>query len=316
MFMRSIHPAVGANVVCYDEYMKSNFCADPGEDKKLTFRFEQSLKKGVTPHTVAFFRKIIYDHYEKHRRPFAWRMTEDPYRILVSEIMLQQTQTERVREKYEQFITAFPSFRALARAPLQKVLSVWQGMGYNRRAIALKELADVVVREYKGKLPSTHDELRKLPGVGPYTASAIAAFAFNQPVLLIETNIRTVFIHLFFQDRDEVTDREILPLIELTLDVANPRIWYNALMDYGAMLKKYHQNPGRRSAHYKRQTPFEGSDRQMRGALLKVIIEHPGISEQKIIQMVDAPRERLKQNLNKLREEGFIKRQGRRLTVA
>lgn len=296
--------------------MKPHFHADPEEDKKLISRFEQSLKKGVTPRTVTLFRKIVYDYYEKYGRAFAWRMTEDPYRILVSEIMLQQTQTERVREKYEQFIAAFPGFTALAKAPLQKVLSVWQGMGYNRRAIVLKELAAVVIKEHKGKLPSSPDELKKLPGIGPYTASAIIAFAFNRPAVLIETNIRTVFIHLFFQDKGNVTDREILPLLDLTLDTAEPRKWYNALMDYGAMLKKYHPNPGRKSAHYKRQIPFKGSDRQMRGALLKAIIENPGISEQKVLQMVDASKERLKQNLDKLREEGFIKKQGRRLTVA
>lgn len=288
----------------------------PDENGRLIARFEGAVTKGVTPRAVALFREIVCDYYSQRRRPFAWRRTRDPYRILVSEIMLQQTQTGRVKEKYEEFITAFPDFNALAEAPLQKVLAVWQGMGYNRRAVALKELARAVVDRFGGKLPPSPEELMTLPGIGRYTASALAAFAFNKPSVLIETNIRTVFIHFFFHDRSGITDKEILPLVEKTLDREHPRDWYNALMDYGVMLKTLHPNPGRKSAHYKKQSPFMGSNRQLRGALLKALVAAPGLSEQKLLRLISAPPEKIKAALVELREEGFIKKRGRTFLVS
>jgi A/G-specific adenine glycosylase len=188
----------------------------------------------------------------------------DSYRILVSEIMLQQTQVERVLDKYKVFIRIFPDFSSLAVAPLADILKVWQGLGYNRRAVALQKIAISVMKESRGRLPVTREELLKLPGIGKYTASAILTFACNQPNIFIETNIRRVFIHFFFRDRENISDAEILPLIEMTLDAGNPREWYYALMDYGAMLKKTVENPNRKSSHYKKQAPFHGSNRQLR----------------------------------------------------
>ncbi len=158
---------------------------------------------------------------------------------------------------------------ALAAAPLIEVLSCWKGLGYNRRALYLKEIARIVIDQYAAKLPDSPDELVKLPGIGSNTAGAVAAFAFNRPVVFIETNIRSVFIHHFFPDTADVRDSRILPLVEATLDRDNPRVWYWALMDYGTMLKETTANPGRRSAHYSRQSPFPGSDREIRGAILE-----------------------------------------------
>jgi len=271
--------------------------------------FEQSIReKLLTSDAVFAFQKIIYAYYHEHARRLPWRETNKPYHILVSEIMLQQTQVERVTEKYDEFIKAFPDFHAVAKAPLQEILKVWQGLGYNRRAIALKKSAELVVTTYNGTLPSRPDVLMTLPGIGRYTASAIATFAFNQPTVFIETNIRTVFIHFFFQNRSGIKDSEILPLVEQTLDTSNPRTWYYALMDYGAMLKKRYQNPNRKSAHYHKQTPFKGSNRQLRGMILQALTRGPGMSERELIQTLKMDPERVKSTLIHLHDEGFIKK--------
>jgi len=194
--------------------------------------------KRPTPATVRRFRNQVYSYYGEYGRDLPWRMIDNPYHILVSEIMLQQTQVKRVLEKYEQFTRVFPDFPSLAGAPLRKILREWQGMGYNRRAIALKWIALKVVGEFHGNLPSSVEGLMTFPGVGRATASAITTFAFQHPTVFIETNIRRVFIHYFFYDMVYVKDSEIFPLVEKTLDTSNPRVWYYALMDYGVMLKQ------------------------------------------------------------------------------
>ncbi|UCG84215.1 MAG: A/G-specific adenine glycosylase, partial [Dehalococcoidia bacterium] len=155
---------------------------------------------GLSSLTAPIFQQLIWDYYKDHGRLFPWRQTDDPYHILVSEIMLQQTQTSRVLKKYESFISTFPDFQTLAESPLINVLKAWQGLGYNRRAVALHKIAQIVVADCEGELPSSEKVLVKLPGIGPYTASAIKAIAFNQPAVLIETNIRTVYIFFFFPD--------------------------------------------------------------------------------------------------------------------
>ena len=182
---------------------------------------------------------MILAHYRAHgRRDLPWRKTKDPYRILVSEFMLQQTQVARVAEKYEPFIERFPDFASLARAPLGDVIRAWSGLGYNRRALHLRETARIVVSRFDGRLPRGFDDLRALPGIGAATAAEIMNFAFNEPRAFIETNVRAVYIHHFFPGRKKVADAEILPLVERTLDAKNPRRWFYALMDYGVMLKK------------------------------------------------------------------------------
>ena len=152
---------------------------------------------GEDPASLREFRKMVLTYYADHGRDLAWRTTTDPYRILVSEIMLQQTQVERVTVKYPAFIAAFPDFPSLAGAPLSDVLAVWQGMGYNRRAISLQKCARRVVEEYDTSLPQDPEVLETFPGIGRATAASICAFAFNMPVIFIETNIRRVFIHFF-----------------------------------------------------------------------------------------------------------------------
>jgi len=274
-----------------------------------------TTKRGIQG-KVQTFRKSIWDYYENHGRTLPWRNTRNPYHILVSEIMLQQTQVGRVIEKYEQFLSAFPDFTSLAQAPLRKVLAIWQGMGYNRRAIALKRIAVEVMTSYNGILPSSEEILLKLPGIGKATASSIAAFAFNTPSVFIETNIRRVFIHFFFDDRENIRDADILPLVAKTLDTTNPREWYYALMDYGSLLKTTTQNPNRKSAHYTRQPSFEGSRRQLRGKILKMILANLSITESSLVNHAGQSPEIIREVLRQLQKEGFITKTGKRFAVS
>ncbi len=271
--------------------------------------------KNLTPAAVRKFQKMILRYYRNHGRNLPWRLTHDPYKILVSEIMLQQTPVQRVLGKYETFIGRFQDFSSLAEAPLRLILEEWQGLGYNRRAIALKQIAQKVMGEFQGNLPVSTEVLITFPGIGRATASAIAAFAFRKPTVFIETNIRRVFIHSFFHDRVNIRDDEMLPLIAETLDAANPREWYYALMDYGVMLKKGTENPNRRSAHYQKQSPFEGSNRQVRGAILKALAHESGVSEREMREKLGVSPEKIKSGLAQLMKEGFIKRMRGRYSI-
>jgi len=289
--------------------MVKDFITTWKTETDLISHFRKELNEnGLTKQTVDLFQKIIYNYYDENGREFPWREKDDPYHILVSEIMLQQTQTSRVVKKYGQFIETFPNFNSLAKASLHEILELWHGLGYNRRAKALKEIANIVVEEFKGELPSSPDVLRKFPGIGEYTASAVATFAFNKSTIFIETNIRSVFIHFFFNDRDDIKDSEIFPLIEKTLDASNPRIWYYALMDYGVLLKKRYKNPTRRSAHYRKQKSFKGSNREIRGMILKTLLKEKSLSESELINKLGIEPEKVKGNLKQLQKEGLVKK--------
>jgi len=262
--------------------------------------------KNLSEKSIERFREIIYTFYREHGRDYPWRRTSDPYRICISEIMLQQTQTERVVNKYRQFITAFPGFDALTEARLEHVLALWQGLGYNRRALALIKIARIVVDEFNGELPDDVEILQTFPGIGITTASEIATFAFGKPAVFIETNIRRVFIYFFFSGKVEVKDRDIFPLVEKTMDRSDPRNWYYALMDYGVMLKKAVPNPNRRSAHYTKQSPFQGSDRQIRGGILRILLARPHCTGVEISKELNARPDRVKKILKQLQREGFV----------
>ena len=234
------------------------------------------------PDLAAFVARVAERGRELYR-DHPWRNTRDPYAVLLSEVMLQQTQVPRVVPKWEAWLEEFPTLDALAAAPLEAVLRAWQGLGYNRRAIALKRTAEEVVAHHDGVLPSDEAKLRALPGIGPATASGVRAFAFELPGVYLETNVRAVLLHELFADRDGVTDREVAPLVAAAVEEAarqriSPRDWYYALLDYGAQLKHELPNPSRRSAHHVRQQAFEGSRRQKRAWLLRAVISEPGRS--------------------------------------
>lgn len=268
------------------------------------------------------FQELIWDYYRHHRRDLAWRETTDPYAIYVSEVMLQQTQVDRVKPKYESFLERFPDFGSLAAAHLSEVITEWSGLGYNRRAKFLKQAAEIILRQHKGKVPNTPKDLIALPGIGAGTVGSLLAFVHEQPFAFIETNIRRVYIHHFF-DTAGVTlsgvegssvgvhDKDILPIVAQTLDRANPREWYYALMDYGSHLAKQVVNPNRHSKHYSRQSKFEGSLRQGRGIVLRELAT--GAKKQKSLTRLLAQSGFLDEHITRiysdLIREGFIVQQ-------
>ena len=256
------------------------------------------------------FEERIWAFYHDHGRDLLWRHDPTPYGVFISEVMLQQTQVARVSVKYSIWLARFPDFASLAAASVAEVVEAWQGMGYNRRALWLQRAARSIISDYGGVLPRSASELVKLPGIGPNTAGSIAAFAYDLPTVFIETNIRRVFIHEFFKDRTEVEDREIMPLVEATIDPEHPREWYYALMDYGANLAKEVVNPNRRSRHYVRQSVFEGSLRQIRGEVLRQLLAGP--KAQNELRVTDV---RLAMVLEQLLKEGFINRSGTRFAL-
>lgn len=237
--------------------------------------------------TVAAFKRTVWSYYAKHERRMPWRDDTSLYSVVVSEIMLQQTQVSRVMKKFGPFLKRFPNWQTLARAPINKVLKEWSGLGYNRRALYLKRIAERFTAAFGDDTGNATRlswlkwiQTKKLPGIGPNTLGAIEAYSFNEPVPFIETNIRSAFIHSFFTARKRtVRDDEIMPLLVRVLADrtirANAREWYWALMDYGAHVKLDAPNPSRRSAHHVRQQPFKGSNRQLRSEILKRIMRRP-----------------------------------------
>lgn len=236
----------------------------------------------------------------------------DPYKIMVSEIMLQQTQVPRVIPKYRDFLNLFPTVESLAGASLGDVMRVWNGLGYNRRAKFLWQAAQVVSSQYQGVFPREQKALMALPGIGINTAGAILAYAFNKPVVFIETNIRTVFIHHFFADTPQVDDKEIALLVRGTLDEHHAREWYWALMDYGSYLKQTVGNKSRTSKGYVKQSKFTGSNRQLRGALIRTLLTRPHTVEELQAAFID---ERLSSTLAQLVAEGLVQEDAGRFSI-
>ena len=261
----------------------------------------------MTSEVIQVFQDIIYSYFKQYGRNFPFRDKIKPYYVLISEIMLQQTQTSTVSEKFLNFIKSFPDFEALSKAPKQKLLKAWQGLGYNRRAIALKNIAEIIVNDYEGKLPDLSiEKLKEFPQIGHNTASSISTFAFNKPNIFIETNIRRVYIYFFFPKNNSVNDKDIMPLIEATVDKEQPREWYYALMDYGVMLKKTHPELNKRSAHYRKQAQFKGSNREIRGKILKILLNKKEILMTELQNQLKVENKRLISILNQLEKEGFI----------
>lgn len=233
---------------------------------------------------TAAVRDRIYLRGRELYRDLPWRRTRDPYAIWVSETMLQQTQVSRVDGRWQRWLERFPSVDALAAASSADVLDEWQGLGYNRRALALRRAAVQVAEEHAGEMPRDERELRALPGIGPATAAGIRAFAYDLPGAYLETNVRSVFLHELFPDAQDVPDAAIAPLvaqacpaspIEITGADApcTPRTWYYALLDYGFHLKRTLPNPSRRSRSNARQSRFEGSHRQKRAAVVRLLLD-------------------------------------------
>ena len=285
----------------------------------------------LTPELRAFIEFVAQKGCELYR-DLPWRRTYDPYAIWISEVMLQQTQVSRVDGRWQRWLERFPTVDALAAAAPSDVLEEWQGLGYNRRALSVHRAAQAI-SEAGGVFPQDQKELVKLPGIGPATAAGIRAFAFNLHGVYLETNVRTVFLHELYPQAEGVPDSELVPLVDLTCpasvtDAANdvtaeltPRSWYYALLDYGAYLKKTIPNPSRRSKSHVKQTRFEGSHRQKRAELLRVLLAHKDEGgavfetlHQELCQIeVNAGRETLDEQvtlglLEELAKEGFCQK--------
>ena len=285
----------------------------------------------LTPELRVFVEFVAKKGRELYR-DLPWRRTYDPYAIWISEVMLQQTQVSRVDGRWQRWLERFPTVDALAAAAPSDVLEEWQGLGYNRRALSVHRAAQAI-SEAGGVFPQDLKELVKLPGIGPATAAGIRAFAFNLHGVYLETNVRTVFLHELYPQAEGVPDSELVPLVELTCpaSVANvadaaateltPRSWYYALLDYGAYLKKTIPNPSRRSKSHVKQSRFEGSHRQKRAELLRVLLAHKDEGgavfetlHQELCQIeINAGRETLDEQvtlglLEELAKEGFCQK--------
>jgi len=264
------------------------------------------MSASVETKSFSAFQRDVYSFFKsKGRHALPWRKTKSPYRILVSEIMLQQTQVDRVIPKYRSFLKKFKTVQVLARAPLGEVLREWQGLGYNRRAKMLHEAAKVIVTNYGGKVPTLYSELVSLPGIGDYTAKAVRVFAWNEPEVLIETNVRSVFLYYFFDKKFKVSDTEIVPYMVKNLDTKNSREWYFALMDYGSYLKKTVPNPSRNSAHHMKQKSFKGSNREVRGAVLRALVSRSK-SLPALFKELNFSEERIEKQVIALSKEGLV----------
>ncbi|MDO5042968.1 MAG: adenine glycosylase [Slackia sp.] len=278
----------------------------------MTAVLPEGVSRQVLDEFVARVRKQGAELY----RDLPWRNTRDPYAIWISEVMLQQTQVARVLTRWERFMARFPTVDALASADTADVVEEWQGMGYNRRALALKRAADICACEFAGSLPVGVEELCKLPGIGEATAAGITAFSRDVPCVYIETNVRAVFIHEFFPGEERVADKQLRPLVEAACPCDDVRGWYYALLDVGAHLKKTQINPTRRSASYTKQSTFEGSRRQKRAWIVREVLANPGIAGDEIHRRLDgvemrAGRDRVSDDefrsiLADLAQEGFF----------
>ena len=253
------------------------------------------------------FVETVWEYYREHgRHDLPWRQTHNPYNILVSELMLQQTQVGRVIPKYEAFIKKYPTVQKLSKASLGDVLRLWNGLGYNRRAKFLLQCAKAVVEKHTGTFPTKYEQLLTLPGIGPYTAAAICAFAYNQPVELVETNVRQVYIHHFFKNKEAVTDKEILDKVSKTLPTDQARDWYAAIMDYGTHLKATHGNLNSKSKHYTKQSKFAGSNREVRGAIIRLLTDNPSTASEMRALVTAKDKEVLREQLHGLLSEQLI----------
>lgn len=261
------------------------------------------------------FLDAMGEYYAAHgRHNLPWRLPEpdatfDAYKIMVSEIMLQQTQAVRVIPKYEEFIATFPNVGKLAQADLSEVLKLWQGLGYNRRAKYLWLAAQQI--NNKG----WPDDLTKLPGIGANTAGALRAYAFNEPVVFIETNIRTVLIHHFGGRDQDISDTWLKNILDEIMTETSlrgkgfydARTFYWAMMDYGVHLKATEGNASRRSKHYKKQSAFIGSNREVRGKVIRELLL--GAKSRASLGEIIKDN-RLDTVLNTLEQEGLVTQSG------
>lgn len=267
---------------------------------------------------IKSFQDKILSWYAEHQRDLPWRKTREPYNIMISEIMSQQTQIPRVVQKYQEWLEAFPTIQDLAQAPVAKVLTHWSGLGYNRRALYLQKAAQAIVSDFDGIFPQDVATLQTLPGIGEYTASAISCFAFDKQIVVIDTNIRKVIITQFLIDSEEVGGKNEMKIIreiaEQLLPHGRAYEWNQALMDYaGSVLRK-------EKITIPKQSKFKDSDRYYRGQILKLLLQKQSITPlelhdhfNKKEQIIN--QDRLKKIISSLEKDNLIQSSKSRLKI-
>jgi A/G-specific adenine glycosylase len=274
----------------------------------------------LSPTQIKHFQKKILTWYEEHQRDLPWRKTRDPYHILVSEIMLQQTQVTRVIPKFEAWLSMLPTVKELAVAPTVTVLTLWSGLGYNRRALNLKKTAQIISEKYDGRFPQNEKALMALPGIGIYTARAVLCFAFDQQVAVVDTNVKKVILTQLFRSFPEeirlgdgsstqndlkIDEKMIMTIAEQILPHGKAYEWNQALMDYSSTVLK------KEKIHIPKQSKFIGSRRYYRGRVLKVLLEKKSVPIEELGSLIKNgfaahDQEWLEKLLGELINEGFI----------
>lgn len=262
-----------------------------------------SKSLNIDKRAIAAFRREIRAFYARNGRALPFRETDDPYAVAVSEVMLQQTQVGRVLPRYEAWLKRFPDWAALAGAPTREVLALWSGLGYNRRALYLRDMARVVVEQYAGRLPEEPAELKKLPGIGEYTANAIAAFAFGKRVAAVDTNVRKVIIHKLKLPSDTPM-AQIRDLAGRLLPRSGIREWHYALMDYARLGLSAAES--RAIPALSKQSKFEGSRRQIRGELVRQLTEKRSVRLETVADALGRDIDEVREAALSLATEGVI----------
>lgn len=251
---------------------------------------------------IELFRERIFDFYQSNRRSFPWRETTDRYAVMVSEIMLQQTQAERVSGKYMAWMERFPDTKALSSASLRDVLALWSGLGYNSRCQRLQSCAKVIMDRFDGVVPASPEVLKTLPGIGEYSCRSIPVFADNLDVAAVDTNIRRIIIHEFTLPED-IPKREIQAAADQLLPKSRSREWHNALMDYGSLCLTS-RSTGIRPLT--RQSKFQYSKRWYRGRLLKELVSSEFLLLEELEEKYGTCPWGLQEIINELVGEGLV----------
>lgn len=263
----------------------------------------------ISSKKISQFQKKIFNWWDKNKRDFPWRKTEDPYKIMVSEVMLQQTQASRVSEKYTEFIKKYPTDKSLTKAPKAELLTIWSGLGYNRRALWLQEAAQTLTE--LDEFPRNPTDLQKLKGIGKYSANSILIFAFNLNLATVDTNIRRILISEGFAG-ENTTEKELFQIAEMVLPRGRSRDWHNALMDYGATHLTVSATGIRPKA---KQSKFQGSTREKRGIILKYLLENKNTTMNELLETLNCTQKELKAILLKMEKEGLVVKTGNKYGI-
>ena len=275
------------------------------------------------PGEIRTARRALLAWFAGQGPDYPWRRTEDDaYAVLVSEVMLQQTQASRVVEAFPRFMARFPTVLELADATRADVVRAWAGMGYNRRAVALHEAARTIVRDHRGAVPRAPETLRALPGVGSYTAAAVASIAYGVPIATVDTNVRKVVARLDHgAERDEITAAQAADAAASWLDRRRPGDWNQALMTLGravcrtrplcdvcplAAPCRFRASGRAGRASVRPPPPFEGSIRQVRGVVVDVLRTHPSITLGRLSALSGHPEDRVRAAVDGLAHDGVV----------